>query len=264
MTNNGGQRGEKRERKESGQSKTKQRQGKQERQRSTKDQPSRITSNTATQPRRTQELPSGRASQCTADIMYTPQWSEEPPLQSFEARAQDHKTFESFLQDMEHRDYLRRLSSKETKNQSFLPTFQVPKRGWGLRTIVDCKETINPHLASQPSTQPGQRQVIAWSQTQPFIGKRDLKDSYHCVPIHPDHQRHFGLYYKGKAYRWQGMIMGLQVAPSVFQQINDTILKGLNHRTYLDDSFYGGATFEEALQQRELGDRYTGACLLMS
>lgn len=155
---------------------------------------------------------------------------------------------------MENKGYLKRLSFKQTKHQSFLPTFQVPKRGGGYRTIVDCKTTINPHLATQPSTQPGQRQVIAWTQTQPYIVKRDLKDAYHGVPIHHDHQRHFGLYYKGKAYQWQGMIVGLQDAPSVFQRVNNTILHGLNHRTYLDDSFYGGKTFREALQQREQGD----------
>lgn len=51
------------------------------------------------------------------------------------------------------------------------------------------------------------------------------------------------------------MLMGLQDAPSVFQNINNRALHGLNHRTYLDDSFFGGETFQEALDQRDKGDK---------
>lgn len=185
---------------------------------------------------------------------YTPHWLHLPPRQAVEASIQDHQHFRQFPHDMRAKGYLRRLHGRDIATQSYLPTFQLPKRDGNYRVIVDCKQHFNKCLATTTSEQPGQREILAWTQTQRYTAKRDLKDAYHCFPINPRHRMHFGLKYRGKYYQCQGMLMGLQDAPSVFQKINSRALQNLNHRTYLDDSFFGGVTFAAALEERNQGD----------
>lgn len=128
---------------------------------------------TAQQPRRTSDFDRTTATKPkpaepieAGTFEYTPHWTQLPPRQVAEASIKDHQHFRQFLHDMQAKGYLRRLHGRNIANQSYLPTFQIPKRDGGFRVIVDCKRHINNCLATTTSEQPGQREVLAWTQTQ--------------------------------------------------------------------------------------------------
>lgn len=71
----------------------------------------------------------------------------------------------------------------------------------------------------------------------------------------PDQRHHFGFAFEDRYYQWQGMVQGIETASAQFKEVQNRILGGLNHATYLDDSFYGESTKEEAYKERDEGDK---------
>lgn len=91
---------------------------------------------------------------------------------------------------------------------------------------------------------------MAWTRLQ-WKAKLDLRAGFYTVPVTPDSQKFLGVSFRGKAYVYTVMPMGLRNSPAIFSKFLPSVLAKLPEEykesvfIYQDDILVGGSTSME-------------------
>ena len=83
-----------------------------------------------------------------------------------------------------------------------------------------------------------------------YMGSIDLHDAYYSIPVHKDHQKYLKFAWGCRLYQFTCLAQGLACAPRLFTKVMKPVFatlggKGHLSRTYLDDSWLVGYSYEE-------------------
>jgi ribonuclease HI len=117
--------------------------------------------------------------------------------------------------------------------------FVVPKRGGGLRPILDLRP-INRALHKRAFKMTTLKQILAQVRPGDWFASVDLKDAYFHIQIAARHRRFLRFAFEGTAYQYSVLPFGLALAPRTFSKCVDAALSplrssGMRILNYLDD-----------------------------
>ncbi|XP_057183479.1 uncharacterized protein LOC130550118 isoform X1 [Triplophysa rosa] len=121
----------------------------------------------------------------------------------------------------------------------YSPYFIVPKKGGGLRRILDLR-VLNRHLHKLPFRMVTQKRILTSVRRQDWFMAIDLKDAYFHVSILPRHRPFLWFAFEGRAYQYRVLPFGLSLSPRVFTKVVEAALlplreEGVRVLNYLDD-----------------------------
>ena len=136
-----------------------------------------------------------------------------------------------------------------TSAHNISPLGVVPKKNGKLRMILDLRR-LNNFVSTPRFTMEDIRKVRPLLQAGDWMTSIDLKDGFHHVPIHPDHQQHLGMSWQGQTYIWTHLPFGLSASPYIFcktlrETINILRRQGIRVNCYMDDLLILGRTKQE-------------------
>ncbi|XP_059407717.1 uncharacterized protein LOC132142091 [Carassius carassius] len=121
----------------------------------------------------------------------------------------------------------------------YSPYFIVPKKGGGLRPILDLR-VLNRALHRLPFKMLTQKRIFRCVRPQVWFAAIDLKDVYFHVSILPRHRPFLRFAFEGLAYQYKVLPCGLSRSPRVFTKVTEAALIPLREQgvcilNYLDD-----------------------------
>ncbi len=121
----------------------------------------------------------------------------------------------------------------------FSPYFIVPKKGGGLRPILDLR-VLNRALHKLPFKMLTQKRIFGCVHPLDWFAAIDLKDAYFHVSILPRHRPFLRFAFEGRAYQYKVLPFGLSLSTRVFTKVVEAALVPLRERgvrilNYLDD-----------------------------
>ncbi len=108
----------------------------------------------------------------------------------------------------------------------YSPYFIVPKKGGGLRPILDLR-VLNRALHKLPFKMLTHRRMIKCIQPQDWFAAIDLKEAYFHISIHPRHRPFLRFAFEGRAWQYRVLPFGLSLSPRVFTKIVEGALTPL-------------------------------------
>ncbi|KAI2665750.1 hypothetical protein H4Q32_022839 [Labeo rohita] len=131
------------------------------------------------------------------------------------------------------------VPSAEMKKGFYSPYFIVPKKGGGLRPILDLR-VLNRALLKLPFRMLTLKHILTCVRVQDWFVAIDLKDAYFHVSILPRHRPFLRFAFEGRAYQYKVLPFGLSLSPRVFTKIAEAALSplremGIRILNYLDD-----------------------------
>ncbi|KAI2651068.1 ORF V: Enzymatic polyprotein [Labeo rohita] len=131
------------------------------------------------------------------------------------------------------------VPSAEMKKGFYSPYFIVPKKGGGLRPILDLR-ALNRALLKLPFKMLTLKHILTCVRVQDWFVAIDLKDAYFHVSILPRHRPFLRFAFEGRAYRYKVLPFGLSLSPRVFTKVAEAALSplremGIRILNYLDD-----------------------------
>ncbi|KAL0148859.1 hypothetical protein M9458_055868, partial [Cirrhinus mrigala] len=183
----------------------------------------------------------------------------EPP-QSFPLAPQDHSTrlcdslcetsvqvprCSLYLSSVRERcgslwkDAIETVPLAEMKKGFYSPYFIVPKKGGGLRPILDLR-ILNRALLKLPFKMLTLKHILTCVRAQDWFVAIDLKDAYFHVSILPRHRPFLQFAFEGRAYQYKVLPFSLSLSARVFTKVAEAALAPLREvgiciLTYLDD-----------------------------
>ncbi len=110
------------------------------------------------------------------------------------------------------KDAIEPVPPAEIKQGFYSPYFIVPKKGGGLRLILDLR-VLNRALHKLPFKMPAHRHMIKCIQPQDWFSAIDLKDAYFHVSILPRHRLFLRFAFEGRAWQYKVLPFGLSLSP---------------------------------------------------
>ncbi|KAL0166051.1 hypothetical protein M9458_037895, partial [Cirrhinus mrigala] len=137
------------------------------------------------------------------------------------------------------KDAIETVPSAEMKKGFYSPYFIVPKKGGGLRPILDLR-VLNWALLKLPFKMLTLKHILTCVRVQDWFVAIDLKDAYFHVSILPRHRPFLRFAFEGRAYQYKVLPFGLSLSPRVFTKVAEAALSPLRERgirilNYLDD-----------------------------
>ncbi|KAI2659532.1 ORF V: Enzymatic polyprotein [Labeo rohita] len=131
------------------------------------------------------------------------------------------------------------VPSAEMKKGFYSPYFIVPKKGGGLRPILDLS-VLNRALLKLPFKMLTLKHILTCVRVQDWFVAIDLKDAYFHVSILPRHRPFLRFAFEGRAYQYKVLPFGLSLSPRVFTKVAEAALSplremGIRILNYLDD-----------------------------
>ncbi|KAL0186640.1 hypothetical protein M9458_018310, partial [Cirrhinus mrigala] len=131
------------------------------------------------------------------------------------------------------------VPSAEMKKGFYSPYFIVPKKGGGLRPILDLR-VLNRALLKLPFKMLTLKHILTCVRVQDWFVAVDLKDAYFHVSILPRHRPFLRFAFEGRAYQYMVLPFGLSLSPRVFTKVAEAALSplremGIRILDYLDD-----------------------------
>ncbi|KAL0179664.1 hypothetical protein M9458_025106, partial [Cirrhinus mrigala] len=131
------------------------------------------------------------------------------------------------------------VPSAEMKKGFYSPYFIVPKKGGGLRPILDLR-VLNRALLKLPFKMLTLKHILTCVRLQDWFVAIDLKDAYFHVSILPRHRPFLRFAFEGRAYQYKVLPFGLSLSPRVFTKVAEAALAplrvmGIRILNYLDD-----------------------------
>ncbi len=114
----------------------------------------------------------------------------------------------------------------EMRQGIYSPYFIVPKKGGGLRPILDLR-VLNRALHKLPFKMLTHRRI----QPQDWFAAIDLKDAYFHVSILPRHRPFLRFAFEGRAWQYRVLPFGLSLSPRVFTKVVEGALTPLREVT---------------------------------
>ncbi len=122
------------------------------------------------------------------------------------------------------KDAIEPVPPAEMKQGFYSPYFIVPKKGGGIRPILDL-QVLNRALHKLPFKMLKQKHIIRCIQPQDWFAAVDLKDAYFHISILPRHRPSFG--FKGREWQYRVLPFGLSLSPRVFTKVTVVTLAPL-------------------------------------
>ncbi len=137
------------------------------------------------------------------------------------------------------KDTIEPVPSAKMKSGFYSPYFIVPKKGSGLRPILDLR-VLNRALQKLPFRMLTQRRIFQCIRPFDWFAAIDLKDAYFHVSILPQHRPFLRFVFEGRAYQYKVLPFGLSLSPRVFTKVVEAALVPLREAdirvlNYLDD-----------------------------
>ncbi|KAL0168330.1 hypothetical protein M9458_036552, partial [Cirrhinus mrigala] len=137
------------------------------------------------------------------------------------------------------KDAIETVPSAEMEKGFYSPYFTVPKKGGGLRPILDLR-VLNRALLKLPFKMLTLKHILTCVRVQDWFVAIDLKDAYFHVSILPRHRPFLRFAFEGRAYQYKVLPFGLSLSPRVFTKVAEAALSPLRERgirilNYLDD-----------------------------
>nr|XP_055049505.1 uncharacterized protein LOC129434990 [Misgurnus anguillicaudatus] len=137
------------------------------------------------------------------------------------------------------KDAIEPIPLTEMRSGFYSPYFIVPKKGGGLRPILDLR-VLNKSLQKRSFRMITPKQIFSAIRPQDWFAAIDLKDAYFHVSILPRHRPFLRFAFEGRAYQYKVLPFGLSLSPRVFTKVVEAALKplresGVRILAYLDD-----------------------------
>ncbi len=154
------------------------------------------------------------------------------------------------------KDAIEPVPPAEMRQGFYSPYFIVPKKGGGLRPILDLR-VLNQALHKLPFKMLTHRRMIKFIQPQDWFAAIDLKDAYFHVSILPRHRPFLRFAFEGRAWQYRVLPFGLSLSPRVFTKVVEgafTPLRevGVRILNYLDDWLILAKSREQLGDHRDL------------
>ncbi len=221
---------------------------------------------------RTTHAPSA-GTQVSASHMPTPLWTgnetPEPvpcvPLRSptsirgihFTAvRAADDPILRAEIAVLLAKDAIEPVPPADMRSGFYSPYFIVPKKGGGLRPILDLR-VLNRALHRHPFKILTLKCIFGCVRPQDWFAAIDLKDAYFHVSILPRHRPFLRFAFEGRAYQYKVLPFGLSLSPHVFTKVAEAALvplreQGVRILNYLDDWLILAQSRDQLCEHRDL------------
>ncbi len=137
------------------------------------------------------------------------------------------------------KDAIEPVPPADMRSGLFSPYFIVPKKGGGLRPILDLR-VLNRALHKLPFKMLTQKRIFGCVRPLDWFAAIDLKDAYFHVSILPRHRPFLRFAFEGQAYQYKVLPFGLSLSPRVFTKVVEAALVPLREQgvlilNYLDD-----------------------------
>ncbi len=154
------------------------------------------------------------------------------------------------------KDAIEPVPPAEIRQGFYSPYFIVPKKGGGLRPILDLR-VLNRALHKLPFQMLTHRRMIKCIQPQDWFAAIDLKDAYFRVSILPRHRTFLRFAFEGRAWQYRVLPFGLSLSPRVFMKVVEGALTplrevGVRILNYLDDWLILAQSREQLGDHRDL------------
>ncbi len=154
------------------------------------------------------------------------------------------------------KDAIEPVPPAEMRQGFYSPYFIVPKKGGGLRPILDLR-VLNRALHKLPFKMLTHRRMIKCIQPQDWFAAIDLKDAYFHVSILPRHRPFLRFAFEGRAWQYRVLPFGLSLSPRVFTKVVEGALTPLREvdvriLNYLDDWLILAQSREQLGDHRDL------------
>ncbi len=154
------------------------------------------------------------------------------------------------------KDAIEPVPPAEMRQGFYSPYFIVPKKGGGLRPILDLR-VLNRALHKLPFKMLTHRRMIKCIQPQDWFAAIDLKDAYVHVSILPRHRPFLWFAFEGRAWQYRVLPFGLSLSPRVFTKVVEGALTplrevGVRILNYLDDWLILAQSREQLGDHRDL------------
>lgn len=128
------------------------------------------------------------------------------------------------------------------------PMIPVEKPNNEIRICGDCKVTINKFLSKDHYPMPQIEDILANVAGSKFFCVLDLREAFLQIEVSESSQEYLTINTLWGLFRYRRLIYGISLAPTYFQSVMDTILRGLARTVcFLDDLLIGGKTLEEMI-----------------
>ncbi len=154
------------------------------------------------------------------------------------------------------KDAIEPVPPAEMRQGFYSPYFIVPKKGGGLRPILDLR-VLNRALHKLPFKMLTHRRMIKCIQPQDWFAAIDLKDAYFHVSILPRHRPFLRFAFEGRAWQYRVLPFRLSLSPRVFTKVVEGALTplrevGVRILNYLDDWLVLAQSREQLGDHRDL------------
>ena len=144
----------------------------------------------------------------------------------------------------------------DMKTGFYSPYFIVPKKGGGLRPILDLR-VLNRSLHRLPFKMLTQKRIFKCIRPQDWFAAIDLKDAYFHVSILPRHRPFLRFAFEGRAYQYKVLPFGLALSPRVFTKVAEAAIasmceRGVRILNYLDDWLILAQSREQLCVHRDM------------
>ena len=179
----------------------------------------------------------------TIRLGYAIQFARNPPkfsgIFSTAVRDENAAVLRAEIATLLAKDAIEPVPSADMKKGFYSPYFIVPKKGGGLRPILDLR-ILNRALHKLPFRMLTLKRILTCIRFQDWFVAIDLKDAYFHVSILPRHRPFLRFAFEGRAFQYKVLPFGLSLSPRVFTKVAEAALAPLRERgirilNYLDD-----------------------------
>ncbi|XP_023819243.1 uncharacterized protein LOC105357907 [Oryzias latipes] len=191
---------------------------------------------------------------------YRLQFASTPPLfngilQS-QARGQNARILQEEIKTLQGKRAIQLVPPEQAHSGFYSRYFLVPKRGGGLRLILDLR-ALNKYLRKYKFRMLTHAGLVRFMRPGDWFVSIDLKDAYFHVPIYPPHRKYLRFSFRGKVYEFLVLPFGLSLSPRVFVKCTEAAVApmrqmGVRLAMYIDDWLLAAQSPEELRRQARL------------
>ncbi len=154
------------------------------------------------------------------------------------------------------KDAIEPVPPADMRSGFYSPYFIVPKKGGGLRPILDLR-VLNRALHRLPFKMLTPKRIFVCVRPQDWFAAIDLKDAYFHVSILQRHRPFLRFAFEGRAYQYKVLPLGQSLSPRVFTKVAEAALvpmreQGVHILNYLEDWLILAQSRDQLCEHRDL------------